>query len=192
MTPRNPAADLAYVAVFTALVIVFAFVSIPVGAAGVPIVIQNAVLILSGLILGPRRSLFVALLFLALGLGLPVLAGGRTVLSALGGPTAGYIGGYLVSPVVAGAIAYRAPARRRTAQIAWFVIAGAAALLAQYAFGSLGLIVRADMTAQAAAAVQLPFLIPDSVKVAVMIAVAVGVHSAFPDFLQSKAYRARH
>lgn len=192
MKSNSTAADLAYVAVFAALVIVFAFVSIPIGTAGVPIVLQNAILILSGLILGPRRAFFVAVLFLGLGLGLPVLSGGRTVLSALGGPTVGYILGYLISPAVAGAIAYRAPARRQTAQIGWFALAGAVALLIQYVLGAIGLMLRADMTVAAAAAVQVPFLLPDALKVAVMIAIAVGVHAAFPDFLSRKVTRARN
>ena len=38
----NPLLDVAYIAVFAALIIALAFVAIPVGAAGVPIVLQNA------------------------------------------------------------------------------------------------------------------------------------------------------
>ncbi|MDN6246676.1 MAG: biotin transporter BioY, partial [Corynebacterium casei] len=107
MKKNSLATDLAYVAVFTALIIVLAFVSIPVGAAGVPIVMQNAAIILAGLVLGGRRGLYVGLLFLVLGLALPVLAGGGTTLRALAGPTVGYIIGYVLSPAVAGLIAYR-------------------------------------------------------------------------------------
>lgn len=68
MKKNTLASDLAYVAVFTALVIVLAFVSIPVGTAGVPIVLQNAAIILAGLVLGGKRGLAVGLLFLFLGL----------------------------------------------------------------------------------------------------------------------------
>lgn len=187
MTKRITGADVAYVAVFAALIIVFAFVSIPVGSAGVPIVLQNAVIILTGLVLGPRRALLAAVLFLALGLvGLPVLAGGRTTLAALAGPTVGYIVGYIASAFVAGLIAYRAPARRRVAQIGWFVLAGIAALLTQYAFGIVGLVFRADLTLGAATLSQLPFLLPDAGKVAVMIIIALGVHAAFPDLLSRR------
>ena len=50
MKKNSLATTIAYVAVFTALVIVLAFVSIPIGSAGVPIVLQNAALILAGLI----------------------------------------------------------------------------------------------------------------------------------------------
>ena len=68
MQKNSVATTIAYVAVFTALVIVLAFVSIPVGTAGVPIVLQNAALILSGLILGGKRGGYVGLLFLFIGL----------------------------------------------------------------------------------------------------------------------------
>lgn len=89
-TSRSSIQDLAYIAVFAALIIVLAFVSIPVGAAGVPVVLQNAAIVLAGLVLGGRRGFLAAALFLFLGLiGLPVLAGGRTTLAALAGPTVG-------------------------------------------------------------------------------------------------------
>ena len=60
----NPLLDVAYIAVFAALIIALAFVAIPVGAAGVPIVLQNAAVILAGLILGRTRGFLTALLFL--------------------------------------------------------------------------------------------------------------------------------
>lgn len=48
--------DVAYVAVFAALFIAMAFVSIPIGVAGVPLVMQNAIAIMAGMILGRRRG----------------------------------------------------------------------------------------------------------------------------------------
>lgn len=191
MNSRSRVTDLAYIAVFAALIIVFAFVAIPVGGAGVPIVIQNAIIILTGLVLGPRRAfLAVALVFL-LGLGLPVMAGGRTILAAVAGPTVGYLAGYLVSAWAAGAIAYQAPARRRVAQLGWFIGASIIALLTQYLLGTLGLMWRADMSLSTAAVSQVPFLLPDSCKAAAMIAIALGVHAAFPDLLSRRDRRAR-
>ncbi|WJZ18097.1 Biotin transporter BioY [Corynebacterium guangdongense] len=176
--------DLAYVAIFAALVIVFAFVSIPVGAAGVPVVLQNAVIVLAGLVLGGRRGFLAAALFLALGLvGLPVLAGGRSTLSALGGPTVGYLVGYLLSPAVAGALAYRARPRRRGEQIAWFSIAAAVGLLVQYACGILGLMWRSGLSLAEATVSQAPFILPALGKFAVMVIIALAVHAAFPDLL---------
>lgn len=182
--------DIAYIAVFAALIIVFAFVAIPVGGAGVPIVIQNAVIILTALVLGPKRALLAVALVFLLGLGLPVMAGGRTILAAAAGPTVGYLVGYLVSAGVGGALAYVAPPRRKASQILWFIIAGVVALALQYGFGILGLMVRADMDLAAASLVQVPFLVPDAIKVAVMIVIALGVHAAFPDLLARRDRRA--
>ena len=183
MKKNSVALDIAYVAVFTALIIVFAFVSIPTPTAGVPIVIQNAVIILAGLVLGGRRGFFVGLLFLALGLvGLPILAGGRSALSAIAGPTVGYLVGYIIAPAIAGFIAYRAP-RNKGGMIVTLAIAGIIGLAIQYLCGSLGLMVRSDMSFGAAILAQGPFIIPDLIKVAIMVAIAAGVHAAFPDLM---------
>lgn len=183
MKKNSVATDIAYVAVFTALIIVFAFVSIPTPTVGVPIVLQNAVIILAGLVLGGRRGFFVGLLFIALGLvGLPILAGGRSALSAIAGPTVGYLVGYVVSPAIAGFIAYRAP-RSKGGMTVVLAIAGVVGLAVQYLCGIVGLMVRSDMSFGAAAVAQGPFVIPDLIKVAVMVVIAVGVHAAFPDLM---------
>ncbi|AZA08475.1 biotin transporter BioY [Corynebacterium pseudopelargi] len=172
--------DLAYCAVFAALIIVFAFVSIPVGAAGVPIVLQNAIVILAGLILGPKRGLLATALFLAIGLlGIPVLAGGRSTLSAMAGPTIGYMVGYLFAAFVAGAIAYRAG--KGASAVITLAIAALSGLAIQYILGSVGLMLRADMAFGPALAVNGPFIIPDLIKMAAAVAIASGVHKAFPD-----------
>lgn len=176
--------DIAYIAVFAALIIVLAFVSIPVGAAGIPIVLQNAACILAGLVLGARRGFLSVALFLVLGLiGLPVLAGGRTTLAALAGPSVGYLVGYMFSALFAGLIAYGAlrSSKQSEYRAAMFILAGIIGLLTQYLFGAIGLMIISDLTIGAAAAAQVPFLVPDAAKVAVMIAIALGVHQAFPD-----------
>ncbi len=183
-TSRGAVQDLAYIAVFAALIIVLAFVAIPVGAAGVPIVLQNAAVILAGLVLGGRRGFLATALFLGLGLiGLPVLAGGRTTLAALAGPTVGYLAGYLVSAAVAGYLAYRARPGKRGEQILWFSLAGVVGVLLQYAFGALGLVWRAGMELSEAIIAQGAFILPGIAKIAVMIIIALGIHAAFPDLL---------
>lgn len=191
------AQDLAYVAVFAALIIVMGFLAIPVGGAGVPLVLQNAVIILAGLVLGPRRAgLAVALVLLMGLLGLPVLAGGRTVLVAMVGPTAGYIVGYLFSAVIAGAIAYSAPrvaATRagRLARVLVFALAALGGLLTQYLFGAVGLFLRAGLDAGGSIAAQVPFLLPALVEQSVMVAIALAVHAAFPDLRKRRRKTAR-
>lgn len=174
--------DIAYVAVFAALIIVFAFVAIPVGVVGVPIVLQNAIVILTGLVLGTKRGTLATLLFLLIGLlGLPVMAGGRQLLPALAGPTVGYIVGYVISAAIAGYFAYR-PVARRAQRTSWLVLGGALGLLTQYGCGVVGLMIKAHLSLTAALTAQLPFIPLDAVKVAIMVAIAAGVHAAFPAF----------
>lgn len=181
MNKNSTAQDIALIAVFAAIIIALGIVSIPVGAAGVPIVLQNAAVILAGLALGGRRGFFTAAIFLLVGLALPVLAGGRTVISAFGGPTVGYLGGYLVSALVAGLIAYRAPFRNKAATVGVLIVAGYVALFFQYLCGVFGLMWRSGMTFGAAWAAQVPFFLPDAGKVALIIFIAYAVHQAFPD-----------
>lgn len=188
--PRSSAStatDIAYIAVFAAIIIVLGFLAIPVGALGAPIVLQNAAVILAGLVLGRRRGFLTAAVFLLVGLALPVLAGGRTTIAAIGGVTVGYLVGYLISAWVTGAIAYRAPFKaNRGTTIAVFIIAGYVGLFIQYFFGVFGFMYRADMTFVQAWQAQLPFMLPDAFKIALMIAVAIGVHSAFPDIRRGR------
>lgn len=186
LSSSRTALDIAYAAVFAALIIVCAFFSVPVGAAGVPVVLQNAVIVLSGLVLGARRGGYAAGLFLLVGLVLPVLAGGRTVLSALAGPTAGYLVGYLISAVVAGFLSYRVAGHAsRIATISLFIIIAEAAFLIQYAAGILCLMAVSKLSFSAAAAAQVPFLLPDFLKGIVIAIIAASVHAALPSVRQS-------
>ncbi|MDO5098047.1 MAG: biotin transporter BioY [Corynebacterium sp.] len=181
-TSSNTLLDVAYIAVFAALIIVLAFVAIPVGAAGVPIVLQNAAVILTGLVLGPKRGFLAVALFLGLGLiGLPVLSGGKTTLAAIAGPTVGYLVGYLIAVIVAGLISYASPKGKSNTLIAFLIVAGLAALATQYLCGTIGLMIRSDMTLTAAAAVNLPFIIPDLGKLAAVVVIAYSVLMALPD-----------
>ncbi len=186
-TARSRTADLAYVAVFAALIIVLGFVAVPVGVAGVPILLQNTAVILAALVLGARRGFYATALFLLIGLFLPVLAGGRTVIYALGSPTVGYLLSYLVAAPVAGLIAARVVGKPRSAQIPLFIAAGFAGLAVQYLCGTLGMMARTQLDLAGALAAQLPFIPADAVEMAVMIAIAVGVHSAFPQLLRRES-----
>lgn len=186
MSSSRATRDIALVAVFAALIIAFAFVAIPTGVLAVPIVLQNAIVILTGLILGARRGTLATLLFLLVGLlGLPVMAGGRALLPALTGPTVGYIVGYVFSAAIAGWCAYRVGTAGRP-RLAWLGIGGFLALVTQYACGVVGLMLVAHLSAKAALVAQIPFLLPDALKVAAMVAIAAAVHAALPDLRTSK------
>ena len=180
------ATDIAYIAVFAALISVLGFVAIPIGSAGVPIVLQNVATILAGLVLGGRRGFFATGLFLLISIAFPVLAGGRTLIQAFAGPTIGYLLGYLLGAAAAGYIAYRAPRNNKLAMVGYFALGGVVAVLLQYFFGALDLMWRADMAFGPAIAAQLPFILPGMAKLAVMIAIAIAVHAAFPQLRRTR------
>ena len=94
--------------------------------------------------------------------------------------------GYIIAPAIAGLIAYRAP-RAKGGMVATLAVAGVVGLAIQYFCGSIGLMVRSDMSFVNAIAAQGPFLITDLIKVVVIVAVAVGVHTAFPDLMGRRA-----
>lgn len=180
--PQTRVADLAYIAVFAAFVIVLGNLYLP-GPAGVPFVLQNAACILTGLILGPRRGFLAIALFLLLGLtGLPVLSG-KSVLAALGGPTTGYLLGYLISPALAGAIAWKGLKPDTTSgKTVGLVIAGAvAALLVQYLTGAIGFTIFLKMGITTALVSQVSFMGPDAIKLVACILITLAVHRALPD-----------
>nr|WP_255947031.1 biotin transporter BioY [Brucepastera parasyntrophica] len=75
-----------FTAVFAALICAGSVIAIPLGP--IPIVLQNAFAILSGLLLGPLQGAGAVGLFLIAGfLGLPVFSGGKSGIVAITGPT---------------------------------------------------------------------------------------------------------
>lgn len=172
---------LVYVAAFAALIIVLGAVSIPVGGAGVPIVLQNMGIALTAMLLGWHRGTLAVLLFLAVGLiGVPNLAGFRTTLSALPGTTVGYLVGYVVAALVIGLLTVRRP-NRPGPMIGLFIAAGLAGVVVQYLFGTASLMIRAEMGFVEALLVNIPFIPGDIIKIVVAALIAAPVLRAFPD-----------
>ena len=136
---------------------------------------------------GPRRGFYATGLFLLIGLFLPVLAGGRTTIFALGSPTIGYVLSYLVAVPVAGVIAARVVDKPKAVKAALFAVAGYLGLAIEYVMGAIGLMFRADLDAAGAAKAQLPFIPTDAIEMAVMVAIAIGVHTAFPHLLRKES-----
>lgn len=94
------------VALFAAFVCAGCFIQIPL-AGGVPIVIQDMMAMLSGLILGPIYGTLSVLIFLILGsLGLPVFSGKGGFDKILSGPTGGFLVGYLFAALAGGLIVH--------------------------------------------------------------------------------------
>src|SRR5690554_1565198 len=95
-----------HVALFTALIIIGGYISLPLPVGPVPIVLADFFVMVTGLFLGFKWGLTSVALYLSLGaLGLPVFAGGRSGLAILFGPTGGYLFGYLLLVASVGLLA---------------------------------------------------------------------------------------
>lgn len=93
-----------FIAMFAAIICVGCFLRIPVGA--IPIVLQNVLCILTGVLIGGVLGGAPTALFLLAGLiGLPVYSGGTSGLAVWMGPTGGFLPGYLLGAIAAGFIA---------------------------------------------------------------------------------------
>ncbi|UYP20601.1 biotin transporter BioY [Rhodococcus sp. Z13] len=178
-TRRIPARDLAQIAVFAALIIALGLPGqISIGSSGVPITLQTLGVMLAGALLGARKGTLAVLTVIVLGLALPVLAGGRTTLTSLAGPTVGFLIGWIPAVAVIGWLSTKMLPRYRTLPgVAVNVLGGIVVL---YAFGIAGMVLRTDLTVWAAAAANVTFLPGDLLKAVVAAAVAAQVHRAYP------------
>ncbi len=87
---------LTYSALLSSLLVLSAWISIPLPFTPVPITLQSLVIMLMALVLPLKTSLFAYLLYLLLGsMGLPVFANYRAGFDVLIGPTGGYLTGFL-------------------------------------------------------------------------------------------------
>jgi len=97
---------ISFIAMFAAVICIGSFLRIPLGP--VPIVLQNAICVLTGVLLGGWLGGAPSALWLVAGLiGLPVYSGGNGGIGVWAGPTGGFLPGYLIGAVIAGIIAGR-------------------------------------------------------------------------------------
>ena len=89
MEKKISARDIAHIALFTALMAVCAWITIPFA---VPFTMQTFAVMLAAAVLGTRRALLSLILYLALGtVGIPVFSGFTGGFGVLAGPTGGYL-----------------------------------------------------------------------------------------------------
>lgn len=174
--------DIAAIASFAALIIVLGAVSIPLGTAGVPIVLQNMGVMMAGMILGWRRGGLSVILFLGIGfLGVPNMAGWVPALTAISGPTVGYIVGYALIGFIIGALCDLSPRTPQWLQFLWFLGAGTIGVAINYLCGAVGLMVRTDLDIVAALAANGPFIPGDIAKIILATLISTSVLRAIPD-----------
>ncbi|GAB2634199.1 biotin transporter BioY [Nocardia goodfellowii] len=179
------ARDLAQIAVFAALIAALGLPgTITVGFSGVPITVQTLGVILAGAVLGARKGTAAVLVFIALTLiGLPLLSGGRTGLTALASPTAGYLLGWIPATLVIGLLTARILPKYPIAL--GLLINAFGGLVVIYLCGSLGLLLRTDLDLAHAISTNFAFIPGDLAKVVVATVVAKGVHRAYPGLIRA-------
>ena len=165
---------------FAALTAAAAQISVPLPFTQVPFTFQPTVVLLSGLVLGPRLGAASQALYLAAGMaGLPVFAASATLPPGawrLLGPTAGYLLSYPPAAFVAGALARRGFDRRYLTSI----VAMALGLVVIYTCGMLWLgyasVGRTAMGLTSAFATGVaPFVVADIVKLAAAAGIVPGL-----------------
>ena len=96
--------DIAIISLFIALLIALGFIPpLPVGFLPVPIVLQNLGVLLAAALLGSKRgTIVVALFFLLVLVGLPVLSSRSAGIAVFYGPSGGFLWGWLLAPAIYG------------------------------------------------------------------------------------------
>jgi len=169
-----------FAALFAALIAVSNFIQFPT-PIGVPIVLKNMFVVLSGTVLGGFYGCLAVLILTACGIiGIPVfvIPGG---IGVFGTPLGGYILGYTVSSLCAGLISGIPQTAGKTFTLLPFIrlcIASFLGFAIILACGSFYIMVLMQMTLKAAfAAGTVPFVIGDLIKLAISVPLA---HSLRP------------
>ena len=174
---RSKTYDMVYIAVFTVLIAVCSWISIP---AAVPFTLQTFAIFLAVTVLGGKRGTLAAVVYILLGItGIPVFAGFKGGVHILAGNTGGYIIGFIFSALVMWAM--EAMLGKKLWVQALSMIIGLALC---YAFGTIWFMVVYTRNAGAVGLVTvlgwcvIPFVIPDLIKVALALAMGKRLKAA--------------
>ena len=184
-----------FIALFAAIICVGCFIRIPLGV--IPIVLQNVLCVLSGVLLGGLLGGAPTALFLIAGLiGLPVYSGGTGGLAVWLGPTGGFLPGYLLGAVTAGLIAGKPSVEQRKCSVMLVVRVSLAILAGMVILYIPGVIrfaywataagkVPAEKTALAytMGACVIPYIPGDILKIVIAIPVALKVRPVLAQYL---------
>lgn len=163
-----------FTALFAALTAVGCFIQIPL-PSGVPIVLQDMLAMLSGLLLGPVYGTLAVAIFLVLGIiGLPVFSGKAGLNVLIAGPTCGFLWGYLFSAFIAGLfLVVFLPQKKQHTNLKSYLLISAASILATIIVFVCGIIgfkyVTGSDLAKTLLAVLIPFIPGNLVKLIIMI-----------------------
>ncbi|MBP3417136.1 MAG: biotin transporter BioY [Spirochaetaceae bacterium] len=185
---KNTSRSSVFVAMYAAIICVTGFISVPIGP--IPLVLQNVVAISAGLIFGLPQGAAAVGMFLAVGtLGLPVFSGARSGIAVLNGPTGGFLVGYFIGALIAGYIATNpTPDEKKISREKIFrlVRAAIAGLGFMYLIGMLNFRrVTGASFSQALSLCVVPFVIPDIIKIGILIPVVARLRPLAARFISN-------
>lgn len=167
-TDSNKTRDIVYMSVFTAMISICSWISIP---ASIPFTLQTMGVFTTVGLLGGKRGTLTVLTYILLGaIGIPVFAGLTGGISVLLGTTGGYIIGFLLSALLMWGI--ETIMGRNQIVLAFSMIAG---LIVCYVFGTAWFMM---IYTQHSGVIGLstvlglcviPFIIPDLIKIGVAL-----------------------
>ena len=184
-----------FIALFAALICLGSFIKIPLGL--VPIVLQNMLCILCGVLLGGIWAGAPTALFLLAGLiGLPVYSGGSGGIAVWLGPTGGFLPGYLIGAIVAGLIAGKPSVaekeitKKNIIRICLALLAGMVILyipgiirFSYWAQGAGNIPENKTVLAYTMAACLIPYIPGDTIKFAIALPLALKLRPILAQYL---------
>jgi len=184
MEKRRLSKNLVFTALFAAISAVSGFIAVPIPGTPIPIVLQNMMVVLSGMLLGPLLGTASTVMFIVSGLlGLPVLSGGTGGFAKLMGPTGGFIIGYAFSSLAAGLVAGR-PTMGKRISVVRTVIAAVLGFFIMYVPGVLHFMKSLDKTfSETLALCVLPYLPGDAVKTVLCVILAKALRPSVASFV---------
>jgi len=168
-----------YCALFTALIIIGAYISIPIPISPVPITLADFFVMVAGLFLGLKYGLLSVLLYLGLGLfGMPVFSSGSSGFAVFLGPTGGFLLGYLLLVVPIGYLRSKVEKSSLLKDLIGILLGN----VLLYAVGITWLRIRFDMSLTASIAAGLTPFIPGTViKIIVVLTLGRTMRSRFKE-----------
>lgn len=130
-------------AFFAAFIAVLAQIQLPLPITPIPISLAVLAVLITGGVLGVKRSLITIIVYILIGfVGVPVFAGFQGGMAVLAGPTVGYIIGYI--PLIVIVAAFTKYAREKAKEFSWpaykecavIVIGAIIGILVLYALGT--------------------------------------------------------
>lgn len=175
MTTKSKIYTMTTCAIITALISIFAPLSVPIGL--VPVSLTNLVLYFSILVLGTKGTLLSYLIYMLLGIvGLPIFSGFQGGIGKVSGPTGGYLIGFFLMIVISGVAFEKSAGTNIKVRIAITFLGMVIGTVVAYVFGTAWFMYQLKYELVAALTVCVfPFIPFDLGKMVIAIIVGMAV-----------------